>query len=269
MSMMLPETVTEPTLRAWQALAEQAARAGGELLRSWATRFTAREKSRANLVTEADLASQEAIYNIIHAQCPEHGFLGEEGLNQPSETGFHWIIDPLDGTGNYVHSFPYYAVNIALAFHNELLVGVTYDPNRDECFSAIKDGGATVNGKPIQVSQFQELGEAFCIASLPQSRNGDSPALRRFLAVLEKAQTVQRTGSAAMNLAYVASGRLDGFWSTTLYPWDMAAGALLIQEAGGRVSRIDLSPFQVMEREIMATNNRGFHEELSSILNSF
>jgi myo-inositol-1(or 4)-monophosphatase len=198
-----------------------------------------------------------------------HGFIGEEGLNQPSASGFNWIIDPLDGTGNYVHGFPYYAVSIGLAYQNTLLVGVIFDPTRNECFSAYKGGGAFLNQKAIQVSKYSALKDAFCIASLPQSRNENNPPLKRFLAVIAQAQTVQRTGSAALNLAYIAAGRLDGFWSSSLHPWDMAAGALLVQEAGGRISSINDGEFVVLGREILASNNQGFHQHLSGILCEF
>ncbi|HSG69226.1 MAG TPA: inositol monophosphatase family protein, partial [Planctomycetaceae bacterium] len=225
-------------------IAEQAAREAGRILEEWAVKFTAREKSRSNLVTEADFASQTAIHQILSQSFPEHGFLGEEGLQLPASGGeYRWIIDPLDGTGNYVHRFPYYCVSIALECRNELVAGVVFDPNRNEMFRAIKGSGATLNGTRVSVSDYETLSESMVVASLPVAVSGNDPAVMRFLKVMPVAQSLQRTGSAALNLCYVAAGRMEGYWSTNLKPWDMAAGVLLVEEAGGRVSRTDGSTF--------------------------
>lgn len=243
--------------------AVDAAKIGGSILQDWSTRFTPREKSPANLVTEADFASEKAIYEHLVSLFPDHRFLGEEGLDKnEGNSPYCWIIDPLDGTSNYVHQFPYYAVSIGLEFENELIAGVIYDPNRDEIFSAAKEQGAKLNGKPIQVSIREDISAAMCMASLPVKTSRDDIAVRRFLDVLEHAQTVQRTGSAALNLCAVASGRIEAFWSTSLKPWDMAAGVLIVNEAGGQVSTCEGNSFVLRTPDILATNGSKLHQQL-------
>lgn len=247
--------------------AEEAARLGGRILEDWAPRFTSREKSPANLVTEADEASQRAIFELIHGRFPEHRFLGEEGLQHDAgDSPYRWIIDPLDGTSNYVHRFPYYAVSIGLEHAGELVVGAIYDPNRNELFSARRGNGATLNGLTIAPSAEAEIGKAMCMASLPVKARQEHPAVQRFLRVLDHAQTVQRTGSAALNLCCVACGRIEGFWSSSLAPWDQAAGALIVHEAGGRVTRTDGSRFDVNEPDLLATNGTAMHATLQELL---
>jgi myo-inositol-1(or 4)-monophosphatase len=254
-------------MRDYVQTAEEAARRAGHVLRAWSSKFTVREKSRANLVTEADEASQAAIYDFIHGRYPNHGFCGEEGLLIENEDSpFRWVIDPLDGTTNYVHGFPYYAVSIGLECRGEMIVGVVYDPIHDEMFLAARGEGASLNRRPLKCSDVTELHQSLLIASLPVSTNAHDDAVRRFLTVLPIAQTVQRTGSAALNLANVAAGRVDGFWSTNLKPWDMAAGILLVEEAGGRVSKIDGSPFRLEEPNLLATNGSAIHDQLLPIL---
>lgn len=245
----------------------EAAKIGGEILQDWSNRFTPREKSPANLVTEADLASEKAIYEHIVARFPDHRFLGEEGLNKnEGNSPYRWIIDPLDGTSNYVHKFPYYAVSIGLECDGELIVGVILDPNRDEVFTAIKGAGAFLNDAKIEVSVREKLSTAMCMASLPVKTDRDNIAVRRFLDILEEAQTVQRTGSAALNLCAVASGRIDAFWSTSLKPWDMAAGVLIAEEAGGKVTTCEGATFSVHQPNLLASNGTDLHSELSQRL---
>jgi len=247
--------------------AHEAARAGGRVLLDWAARFTVSEKGPADLVTEADLAAQSAIYALLLSRFPLHGFLGEEGLSRPAGGGgYRWVVDPLDGTTNYVHGFPYYAVSIALEKDQRLLLGVTYDPTRDEMFSAVRGQGATLNGRPIRCSRFAPLAKAMVIASFPPRVMPDSPAIQRFLTVLPFAQTIHRSGSSTLNMAYVAAGRLDGYWSTSLNPWDMAAGVVLIEEAGGKVTRLDGSPVQIDIPDLLCTNGTSIHDELQALL---
>ena len=247
--------------------AEQAARLAGVLLQSWAGKFTVREKSTADLVTEADFAAQEAIHKLIHDRFPEHNFLGEEGLAETnSDSPYRWVIDPLDGTSNYVHHFPYYAVSIGLQYGRERVVGVIYDPTRDELFSAVRGGGATLNGRPIQPTSVDSLSQAMVLASLPVGTRKEDPAVALFLRVLPHAQTVQRTGSAALNQAYVAAGRIEAYFSSSLRPWDMAAGALIVEEAGGRVSGMSGRPLDIEVPDMLSSNGSALHEQLVELL---
>jgi len=248
-------------------VAEEAARTAGDVLESWSKKFTVKEKSRSNLVTEADFAAQEAIHSRIHEQFPEHNFLGEEGLSETnSDSPYRWVIDPLDGTSNYVHRFPYYAVSIGLERAEQLILGVIFDPNRNEMFSAVRGQGAALNGHAIRPSGVEQLSDAMVMASLPVAVGNDDPAIARFLNVIPEAQTVQRTGSAALNLACVASGRIDAFWSSSLKPWDMAAGALLVEEAGGRVTRMDGGSFSIEVPDLLSSNGSAIHTDLGQLL---
>lgn len=248
--------------------AEAAARAGGRELASWAGRFSVREKGRADLVTDADHASQEAVVSVLDAAFPGYAFLGEEGLSRPGATpdSPRWIIDPLDGTSNYVHGFPYFCVSIGLEVGGRAVLGVVFDPCRDELFAAGPRIAATCNGEAISVSARDRVAEHLLVASLPRNTDPNDVAVRRFLAALPLAESVQRTGSAAMNLAYVAAGRLDGFWSTSLKPWDQAGGVPLVEEAGGRVGTVGGGPFRVEEPDLLATNGTAAHDELVGIL---
>ncbi len=249
------------------AVAKQAALAGAQVLKDWTGRFTVSEKSKANLVTEADKESQQAIYEIILRNFPTHGFLGEEGVDEKSTQGHYlWIVDPLDGTTNYVHGFPYYAVSIALEIDSRLVVGVIYDLNRDEMFTAIRGAGAFCNDQPIHVSRPCPLSETLLITSIPTAADADDPALKRFVKLVCTAQSVQRTGSAALNLAYLAYGRIDGFWSSNLHSWDMAAGALLVEEAGGVLSNFQGDEFNVHQPAIVCSNSSSLHESLLKAL---
>ena len=248
-------------------LAQQAARDAGEVLQSWRKRFTVREKGPADLVTEADEAAQRTIHELIHSRFPDHKFLGEEGLSRTAgDSPYHWIIDPLDGTSNYVHGYPYYAVSIGLECDEELLVGVIYDPTRDDMFTATRGGGAALNNCAIHTSSVAELSQAMLVASFPPGVRPEHPAIARFLRVLPHAQTIHRTGSAALNLAYLAAGRIEAFWSGSLKPWDMAAGVLIVREAGGRVTRMDGTALDLHVPDLLSSNGSAIHEELQKRL---
>ncbi|MEX0701936.1 MAG: inositol monophosphatase family protein [Planctomycetales bacterium] len=240
--------------------------AAARVLDDWSRRFTVSEKSPANLVTEADFESQRAIHELLRARYPEHRFLGEEGLSDEGPAPYRWIIDPLDGTSNYVHGFPYYAVSIGVEHEGELIAGVILDPTRKELFAAARGRGATLNGEPIRPSRAERLNEALVMVSLPVAVKPGHPAVERFVRTMSAAQATQRTGSAALNLAYTACGRIDAFFSTSLRPWDMAAGALIVREAGGRVSQIGGGTFDVEAPDILATNGTALHEELRQLL---
>jgi myo-inositol-1(or 4)-monophosphatase len=247
----------------------EAAHRAGRVLQQWAGRFTVTEKSPANLVTEADLAAQAAIVEVIRPRFPDHALLGEEGLDErSSEQAFRWIIDPLDGTSNYVHGFPYYAVSIGLQQDTEMVLGVIFDPNRNETFVAQRGHGSWLNGVKIRTSTVETLSRAFVVASLPPGSSCEDVSVRRLLQVLPHAQTVQRTGSAALNLAYVACGRIDGFWSSSLKPWDVAAGSLIVTEGAGVVSRMNGDAFDPMISDLLATNGADLQGELKALLGS-
>ncbi len=262
----------------WLSVAIEAAYAGGAVLQEWVGRFSVREKSRANLVTEADEAAQAAIVAYLRHEFPDHGFMGEENLHERgratedrsisegAEDSAMWIIDPLDGTTNYVHGMPYYAVSIALWCRGQLQVGVIFDPTRNETFSASANGGAFLNGRSIQTSGETNISKALAMASLPIAADPEHPAVRRFLRTLPRLQAVQRTGSAALNMAYVASGRIDAFWSTSLHPWDIAAGTLLVQEAGGIVTGIAGEEIDIFVPNLLAASSRSLQHDLSQVL---
>lgn len=227
------------------AVSVEAARAGGRVLREWRGRFAVSRKGPRDLVTEADYAAQREIRRIVAAAFPSHGFVGEEsdaGAGQPASgepghagRGLRWIVDPLDGTSNYVHDFPAYCVSIALADGDDLLVGTIYDPVRDECFTARQRGGAFLDDRPIHAADVSDPSEALAAVSFPPHVTVDSPAVADFLSVLPHVHTVRRTGSTALNLAYVACGRLHGFWVRRIACWDVAAGLLIAREAGAAV----------------------------------
>jgi len=247
--------------------AETAARLGAKCLLDWIDEFRVSEKGRSDLVTDADFASQTAIVKLISERFPDHHMLGEEGLTrQEGASDYRWVIDPLDGTSNYVHGFPYYCVSIGLEFQGELVLGVVYDPNRDEMFSAFRGQGAKLNGKSMTTSRILSLDQAMLVASLPVGTNGRDIAVDRFLRVLPEAQTLQRTGSAALNLCYVSAGRIDGYWSSNLKPWDMAAGVLICRESGGIVTSIEDSSFTIETPSLLATNGTNIHADLQSLL---
>ncbi|MFM7056953.1 MAG: inositol monophosphatase family protein [Planctomycetota bacterium] len=251
----------------WLEAAKRAALAGGEVLQSWRGRFSVREKSRSNLVTEADEAAQAAIVDVLQKEYPEHGFLGEENLH-PESAGaeWMWIIDPLDGTTNYVHGFPYYAVSIALQVAGELELGVIYDPTRGDMFAVRRGCGVELNGVAVRTSGETRASSAFGVGSLPVVTDRGDPAVERFLRALREFQTVQRTGSAALNLAYLASGRIDAFWSSSLKAWDVAAGALMVMESGGSIAGLDGGKFDIFVPSLAAASTGPLLSELLRVL---
>jgi myo-inositol-1(or 4)-monophosphatase len=251
-------------------IAERAARAGGAILLEYQHRITGREKGPRDLVTEADLASQRCIREILHAEFAEHDFLGEEDdPHAPPATGrdYRWIVDPLDGTLNYVHGLQAYAVSIALEHCGEIIAGAIFDPILDECYAAAKDAGAWLNGNPIKTSGCQKAEAALVAASFSPLVDPDSLEVKRFIAALEACQGVRRLGSAALNLAYVAAGRLDAYWATSVKIWDVAAGVLLVREAGGLVTHVAGGELDLKTPELLASASEALKRELTSILN--
>jgi myo-inositol-1(or 4)-monophosphatase len=246
---------------------EAAAKAGAAELVAWRPKFTSREKSARDLVTDADVASQHAIEKVIRTAFPEHGFLGEESPDRSQlEKSYCWIADPLDGTANYVHGFPFYAVSLAVAHEGQLAVGVVLDPLNGECFTAVRGQGAKLNGQPIRVSGCTQLEQALVAVSFPPNPQPDAPDIGAFMRVSPLCQAVRRTGSAALNLAYVACGRLDTHWAYYIHPWDSAAGILLIEEAGGVVASYSGEPYRVANGNYCVASTRELFNEVLPII---
>lgn len=214
-------------------------------------------KSRTNLVTNIDIESESYIVQKLKEHFPDHDIVAEEGSIKKAESSFVWYVDPLDATNNFAHKIPFFCVTIALYSRKtqSTVAGVVYDPIRDECFYAWEEGGAYCNTKRIFVSQIDNIGISIIATGFPYKKDDQTcNNLHQFNNVLPYAQGIRRLGSAAIDLAYVSCGRFDGYWEPMLFPWDMAAGALLVKEAGGMVTRYDGSRFHPEYPEICATN---------------
>lgn len=227
-------------------------------------------KSELDLVTESDLASERLIIDRIKTHYPRHTILAEEsGTNSPAAEGaqsdWRWIIDPLDGTTNYAHGYPCFCVSMGLERNGTLELGVIYDPLRDEVFAAERGQGAALNGKRIHVSPTPSLAGALLCTGFPYDVRERGQFARHFANFIMNAQGVRRDGAAALDLAYVAAGRFDGFWEEGLKPWDVAAGILLIEEAGGRVSDYHNGPLDIFTPPILASNGL-IHEQMMRVL---
>lgn len=248
---------------------ETAREAGQILLEKFGRKIQISKKGGINLVTEADLASEKLIIEKIRSHYPKHTVLAEESGESSAvidgETTWKWIIDPLDGTTNYAHGYPCFCVTLAVEHQGEIVVGVTFDPTRDELFAAEKGRGATLNGREIRVSETEKLCEALLVTGFPYDIADRGDFARHFTEFISKTRGLRRDGSAAIDMAYVACGRFDGFWEEGLNPWDVAAGVLLIEEAGGRVSYYDDSKFSIYQPPISASNGL-IHAEMLEIL---
>ena len=251
---------------------EEAARTAGKILVEMLGHTSVQHKNNPrDLLTEADVAAQKAIESIVLGAFPEHRFVGEEGNRSPETSanmsGFCWIVDPLDGTTNFVHGIPCFGPSVALTQGDDVLCGVFYNPMTEEFFAAEKGHGAFLNGKRLQTSSRQTLEESVTTVTFPSQIRDDSPDLVAFLKALPICRSIRRTGSAALNLAYVASGRFDAYWAFACHPWDIAAGVLLIQEAGGVVTKPDGSPIDFGDPSpICAVANAALHRQVLEIL---
>lgn len=250
------------------SVCEAAVRLGGRTVQDWIGRFEVEKKGPADLVTQADFASQEAVRRTVLGAFPEHCLLGEEkGPDQATadRTEFRWIVDPLDGTTNFVHGVPHYCVSLALERNGELLVGAVYDPMLDECFTAAVGQGARLNGRPIHTSRVAAISEALAAVGFPPDAKRDSPDLLLFLEMIGRCQAIRRTGSSALNLCYLAAGRFDAYWSYSTNIWDVAAGILILREAGGQITSPTGGDFCLEEAHFLAAANRELHDQLRKI----
>ena len=222
-------------------------------------------KGRDNIVTNVDKTSEKMITKKILSRFPDHSILGEEGKPLESGSSYRWVIDPLDGTTNFAHAFPFFCVSIALEKNGESILGVVYDPMRRELFVAERGKGATLNGKRIAVSKVNRLGGAFLATGFSYGITRKDRNIAHFKKLLVKTLAIRRAGSAALDLCYVACGRFDGYWEMSLHPWDIAAGTLIVKEAKGIVTKFDGKPCTNYDRSILATNSL-IHKEMTANL---
>ncbi len=255
----------------WVPGAAAIAREAGARLREFFAQGVETEyKGDVDLVTVADRTVEKLIRGRLGEVFPEHGIYGEEGTRERLEREFRWYVDPLDGTTNFAHGFPQFCVSLGLEKRASVLkpeedgvltAAVIYDPLRDELFAAERGRGAQLNGKPLRVSHIPELAEALVATGFPSRKRHDSPNIHFYQEFTLRSHGVRRAGSAALDLAYVAAGRMDAFWEFNLNPWDTAAGILLVEEAGGRVTDFAGNHFRLDSREILASNGL-IHAEL-------
>jgi myo-inositol-1(or 4)-monophosphatase len=245
-------------------IAEGIARKAGALLRGFYEKGVATEyKGDVDLVTEADRASEKLIVERLKTAFPHHGIYGEEGTRDQLESEYRWYVDPLDGTTNFAHGFPAFCVILGLEHRplglsdsadGEIIAGVVYDPLRDEMFVTERGRGAWLNGRQIKVSKIATVAESLTATGFPSQKRHRSPNVHFYQEITLRSHGVRRAGSAGLDLAYVACGRIDGYWEFNLNPWDTSAGVLLVKEAGGTVSHFDGGAFTLDSREVLATN---------------
>ena len=245
---------------------DSALKSGAYIRKCVGRKKSVRYKSEINVVTGVDKKSEEIIIETIKKAYPRHDFLAEEATYARKGSDFTWIIDPLDGTTNFLHGFPFFSVSVALAYKGRVTIGVVYDPMREELFHAERGKGAFLNKKRIRVSKIKNIKRALIATGfaydIKKARNNN---IANFVKFLKTSQAVRRAGSAALDLCYVASGRFDGFWEFRLNPWDTAAGILIVEEAGGRTTKADGSKYTIYDKELLASNSR-IHSKMVRIL---
>ena len=250
-------------------LAVQLARHAGDILKYYADREKQVEfKGRANLVTIADKESEALVIRGIQSHYPDHAILAEESGVTEAQPGANvrWIIDPLDGTTNFAHQYPFYCVSIAVEVNGIVTAGAVYDPCRDEMFSGARGTGAFMNGERLRVSDVDKLSHALLLTGFPYDfRERIELPLGQFRGFLMESQAVRRGGSAALDLCHMAAGRCDGFWELKLQPWDTAAGSVIAEESGARITDFSCGPFSIYKQEILASNGR-IHAEMAAVL---
>lgn len=250
-------------------VAVQAAKEAGRFLKASVGKVTSIETKKGNvrdLVSEIDKASEAMIISIIKERYPHHSILAEESGGSKQSAEYTWVIDPLDGTVNFLHGVPVFSVTIGVEYRGEIVAGVTYDPNLNELFTAEKGSGAFLNGNRIEVSTAAELINSLLVTGFPYdiAKNPDH-AVEHFVNFLMTGQGLRRLGSAALDLCYIAAGRFDGYWEVSLNPWDMAAGMVLVQEAGGKVTDLMGGVPSIYKRQIVASNGR-IHDKMLQVL---
>ena len=241
----------------------ESAQEAGDFIQENANNFgDAQFKGRVDMVTKIDLGAEKIILDKIRTNFPEHSIVTEESDNKETSSDYRWIIDPLDGTTNFVHSFPFACVSIGLEFKGDVVLGVVYNPFLKEYFFAEKDKGAFLNDQPIHVSKNDTLKKSLLATGFPY-KVGDTfeRNMELFSKIYRQTQGIRRAGSAALDLCYVACGRFEGYWEFDLNPWDVAAGSLIVKEAGGKLSDFSNNTLDIYGKEIMATNGL-IHEEL-------
>ena len=248
-------------------VALRAAKEAGVILREGLERArTIEYKGDKNIVTDVDRRSEEAIASCVQRELPGHSLVSEEGARLEGSSGYRWFVDPLDGTTNYAHGYRCFSVSIGIAKDSELIYGVVYDPSLEELFTAERDGGAFLNGKQLRVSAISRLSNALLATGFPLDfATAEENNLGHFANFMRRAQAVRRPGSASLDLCYVAAGRFDGFWELRLNPWDVAAGALAVMEAGGRVTDLTGQPLRLSAPRIVASNG-AIHDEMLRVL---
>jgi myo-inositol-1(or 4)-monophosphatase len=243
--------------------AVEIAREAGALLANYFERRVAFElKGEFDLVTEADRASEKLVVEKLRSYFPSHAIVAEEGSGHPGSSDYRWYVDPLDGTTNFAHSFPMFNVTLGLERAGEMIAGVIYDPLRQEMFTAERGGGAYVNHRRIHVSHTKRLSDSLASTGFPSRKRSHNVNIHFYYQLAMASHGVRRTGSAALDLAYVASGRLDFFWEFGLKPWDQAAGTLLVEEAGGRVSDMSGNALSITASDHLLADNGLLHEEV-------
>ncbi|MFQ5750592.1 MAG: inositol monophosphatase family protein [bacterium] len=247
----------------------EAARLGGKILLeslSSPERKQVTRKQKFDFVTQIDHLSEAAILDFIRKRHPHHSILAEESGGQKQAQGYLWIVDPLDGTKNYIHKFPMFAISIALLYEGKVIVGVVLDPVRNELYHAEKEKGAFLNGKSVQVSETQDFSQCLLATGFPfRAKHLTDTYFEAFKNLFHQVSDFRRAGAAALDLAYLACGRLDGFWEVTLNPWDIAAGTLLIEEAGGKVTDLWGGNSHLKTGHVVASNGL-IHNKITQVV---
>lgn len=251
-----------------EAARDAAIKAGGVLLEGLCNKEIMVEfKGEINLVTEMDQLAEELIKNHLSDRFPDVAMLAEEGGESGDFSGRRWIVDPLDGTTSYAHGLPHFSVSIALEEEGEVVAGVVYNPCANECFSAVRGGGSSLNGQKIMVSGTSSLKRSLLATGFPYDRaSSRDNNVDNFNAFILEVQGIRRMGSAALDLCYAAAGRFDGYWEMKLSPWDSAAGSVILEEAGGRISDFSGGPYSIYGKELLVSNGL-IHEEMITVLN--